>query len=990
MNPRFYIIFGFLALIILLASGCGRGSRGGNVLPQLASGTGVEAPAGDAMDAELAALETPEGVDPLLFSHLKKALANALGSVGKAASTPPTGENNVPVNLTLTEGEGEEWTLSWEYRNIGDYDQNGTVGISDITPLAMHYGAAVGGDNPLAVVADGNLSNVVEIGDITPIAMNYNVNCAGCQIEVWDPAGGGFEYELLDTVELSAATGKDAGWMVFEYTLVPTEGNWYRVAQFDSENALGEYCEGLEFALPATAPEITGVTPLFGAAGAVDVGFSADVNGTAPFTYAWDFGGGADPNLTSAGSPHVTLGAAGVYDTCSVTVANDAGEDTFPFTLTIGNPPEVTEVAPLTGASGSLVLFSATVTGDAPLIYSWDFGGGADPDTSSDVEPEVTLGAPDTYDASLAVSNSFGQDFFGFTLEVTVPPVPPNIVTLGPTQGHVDDEVTFVAVVEGDEPLSYDWDFGGGAVPNTSTDAKPDVTLSSVADTYSASLTLTNAAGSDTYPFDLLVKAGSEYDETEPNNTRGEANALPAMPVYGWYCRLTETTDDDDFFEFEATSGFVLEVAMTLDEPTFDCDIELQDDAGGYLAGSEGTTGTENFSYIFEVTGTYYIHCYVWGGGPGEGDYWLDVTLDEFEPWPSVQAGDTGSSDFGSYCSLLVGSPPGIAFYDESNAEPYYASCDAENGLGTWTTYPVFDNPDPENVLLGTYLNAAIVGGRPVVACPREDLLSGHNLPIQLAVCSNADGSGLWADYQFDANSTWDPSVCEVAGRLAVAYESYSSGLDASTASYAINSEADGSGTWFVINVDPAYPGAYYNSLAVAGGYPAIAYFAHEAGSGELRFARSMTSDGTAGLWLVSTVDSGAGEVGLYCSMSIVDGRPAISYYDDGTGVLKYAINDNANGGGEWTIATVGANDPGFTSLHVVDGYPAIAVASGGALRLWQADTVDGTGGSWSYETVAMPGWLGSNSCLNNCDGQPSIAYYDPDASILRFARRPE
>ena len=503
-------------------------------------------------------------------------------------------------------------------------------------------------------------------------------------------------------------------------------------------------------------------------------------------------------------------------------------------------------------------------------------------------------------------------------------------------------------------------------------------------------MTVTNAGGFDTYPFDLLVKAGSEYDEVEPNNTRGEANALPPMPVYGWYCRLTETTDDDDFFEFSAATGDILHVTMTLDEPTFDCNVELQNDAGDYLTGSNGTTGTEQFDYIFYADGTYYIRCYDVGGGPGEGDYWLDITLDEFEPWTSVQAGDTGSADFGEYCSLLVGSPPGIAFYDAANAEPYYASCDTEDGLGTWTTYPVFDNPDPENVHIGAYLNAAIVDGKPVVACPREDLVSGHNLPIQLAVCSTSDGSGLWAEFQFDTDSTWDPSVCEVAGRLAVAYESYDDGLDAYTLSYAINTASDGSGAWTAVDVDPAYLGAYYNSLVVAGGFPAIAYFAWDAEPGELCFARSMTSDGTAGLWMVTTVDSGVSDVGAYCSMRIVDGRPAISYYDEDEGTLKYAINAIANGSGSWTIVPVGLADPEFTSLYVVDGYPAIAVATGGALRLWKADTVDGTGGSWSYEVVVMSGLLGSNSCLNNCDGQPSIAYYDPDSAVLRFARRPE
>ncbi len=987
MNHRVCIIFWLLALIILLASGCGRGSRGGNVLPQLTSGTSVEAPTGDALNTELAALEIPEGVDPVLFSHLKKALANALASVGKTISAPPTGEDNVPANLTLTEGEGDEWTLSWEYRNIGDYDQNGTVGIADITPLAMHFGATVGGEDPLAVVIDGNLSNVVEIADITPIAMNYGVNCTGYQVQVWAP--GNDDYGELVSLDLSAATGKDAGWMVFEYTFTPVSGNWYRVAPFDSEVVLGEFSAELMFEA-AVPPHIIGVTPTSGAAGATDVTFSAMVNGTLPFTYAWDFGGGADPNISDAATPNVTLGALGVYDACSVTVTNEADEDTFPFTLTIGTPPDITEVSPTTGPAGAPVTFTATVTGDEPLTYSWDFGGGANPDTSTDTEPVVTLSAEDSYDASVTVSNDFGEDFFAFTLVVGEAVTPPNILSVGPTQGHVDDSVTFVAVVEGDEPLSYEWNFGGGATPDTSTDTEPEVTLSSTPGTYSASLTVTNPGGENTFPFDLLVKAGSDYDEVEPNNTRDDANALPAMPISAWYCRLTGTTDEDDFFSFDALTGDIVHITMTLDEPMFNRDIELQNDLGTYLAGSDGTTGTEQFDYVFDADGTYYIRCYVVGGGPGEGDYWLDITLDEFEPWTSVQAGDTGSADFGEYCSLLVGSPPGIAFYDGVNKEPYFASCDAENGLGTWTTYLVLSNLSPDDFEIGSFLNASIVAGKPVVACPLLDLDSGDNLPIQLVVCDAANGSGTWNPYMFDGNSTRDPSVCEVDGRLAVAYEAYDSVGETYAAWYAINSLADGSGGWDTIQIDPANGGAYYNALLVAGGYPAVAYFAWDAGMGELRFARSLTPDGTAGIWMVTTVDSGIDYVGEYCSARIVDGRPAISYCDTGAGELKYAINAATDGSGEWSIVTVGANESGFASLWGVDGYPAIAVTSGNAIRLWQADTVDGTGGSWSYETVVTPGAIGSNTCLNNCDGQPAISYYDPDAQVLRFARRPD
>lgn len=36
--------------------------------------------------------------------------------------------------------------LSWSYVNLGDYDQNGEVGIPDITQIALHYLHRVGDD----------------------------------------------------------------------------------------------------------------------------------------------------------------------------------------------------------------------------------------------------------------------------------------------------------------------------------------------------------------------------------------------------------------------------------------------------------------------------------------------------------------------------------------------------------------------------------------------------------------------------------------------------------------------------------------------------------------------------------------------------------------------------------------------------------------------------------------------------------------------------
>jgi len=84
-----------------------------------------------------------------------------------------------------------------------------------------------------------------------------------------------------------------------------------------------------------------------------------------------------------------------------------------------GGEPEITDVSPTGGFTGANVMLQATISGSAPDSYSWDFGGGATPNTSSAATPTVTLGAPGIYPASLTVSGgSKSIDVFGFDLEV--------------------------------------------------------------------------------------------------------------------------------------------------------------------------------------------------------------------------------------------------------------------------------------------------------------------------------------------------------------------------------------------------------------------------------------------------------------------------------------------------------------------------------------------------------------------------------------------
>ena len=83
------------------------------------------------------------------------------------------------------------------------------------------------------------------------------------------------------------------------------------------------------------------------------------------------------------------------------------------------NEPIIYGVSPTSGYQHEVSAFTATASGQEPLSYSWDFGGGATPNTSSDVSPTVTLSDAGEYSATLTISNSYGPTTFPFTLTVT-------------------------------------------------------------------------------------------------------------------------------------------------------------------------------------------------------------------------------------------------------------------------------------------------------------------------------------------------------------------------------------------------------------------------------------------------------------------------------------------------------------------------------------------------------------------------------------------
>ncbi|MCX6878424.1 MAG: SUMF1/EgtB/PvdO family nonheme iron enzyme [Verrucomicrobia bacterium] len=177
-------------------------------------------------------------------------------------------------------------------------------------------------------------------------------------------------------------------------------------------------------------------------------------------------------------------------------------------------------------------------------------------------------------------------------------------------------------------------------------------------------------------------------------------------------------------------------------------------------------------------------------------------------------------------------------------------------------------------------------------------------------------------------------------------------------------------------------------SVAVVDGNPAISYF--DATNGNLKFVRAYNAAGTA--WdLPVTVDTGGtGIAGQYTSLAVVNGLPAISYYDATNGNLKYVHANNPDGA-FWappvTVDTGGTGTVGrFTSLAVVDGMPAISYFDDTNADLKYVRATDGIGGTWGAPiTLDSTGSVGFCTSLEVVNGKPAISYYDQTNGDLKY-----
>lgn len=202
-------------------------------------------------------------------------------------------------------------------------------------------------------------------------------------------------------------------------------------------------------------------------------------------TYTWNFGPNATPATATGIGPHaVVFGTVG-DQSVQLVATTDYGSDTATINInSTGLPVANFE------QTGTALAYGFSNNSTAATAFLWNFGDGT---TSTNEQPTHTYATDGVYNVTLIATNDCGADTTTQTLTIVTPPSVS--VTQAGSAGCAPFAVTYTGTIS-TNATAIAWAFPGGT-PAVSNSPQVNVVYNSPG-TYSATLTVSNAAGTAT------------------------------------------------------------------------------------------------------------------------------------------------------------------------------------------------------------------------------------------------------------------------------------------------------------------------------------------------------------------------------------------------------------------------------------------------------------------------------------------------------------
>jgi gliding motility-associated-like protein len=276
----------------------------------------------------------------------------------------------------------------------------------------------------------------------------------------------------------------------------------------------------------STAPQCIGST--------VDFTYTGVVTGGTNITYEWDFGAGATPATSTAQSPKGVVYSSSGNKTVTLNVrytgiggfggcANNVTTNTQTITINATPTASFTSTAPQ--CTGLAVDFTNTGT-SAGVTWAWDFGTGASPTTSALQSPKgVVYSSSGSKVVTLTIKNTTTNCTSTASQTININQTPKVSFSNNAPQ-CVNAAVTFSNTANNggiDTTLIYNWNFGVGAIPSSSTTENPSGIIYSSSGKKSVTFQITNTKGcsnSIVQNLTILATPTADFASTAPKCTQ--------------------------------------------------------------------------------------------------------------------------------------------------------------------------------------------------------------------------------------------------------------------------------------------------------------------------------------------------------------------------------------------------------------------------------------------------------------------------------------